>query len=140
MGCDIHAFVEIKHEGTWHLLGEVCIDRSYELFERMAGVRGDVDLALVPPKGFPGDMAVVTRIERARWGRDAHTPSWFNAEEMQKIDEWVRSNRPGDRGLFVRSWDSTLYLFGNYICDWWLMPDERPDGVEDIRLVFWFDN
>lgn len=63
MGCDIHAVVEYRarpaHDwrpiaNEWHL------EQNYALFDYLAGVRGEQP-ALVPPRGYPADMGIVSR-------------------------------------------------------------------------------
>lgn len=195
MGCDIHAFLEVKLGGHWAHYGPVEIERSYGLFARMAGVRNDLDDPVKPvvrPRGFPEDASATTRHHYERWGRDAHTASWFGPKEMKIIEEeqgeQVRrhgyahyynnvnlsdsmaavqrvandqkesprvlldkvSSMAGEalksfsgdsrRELLFSRDGAGLWFFGSQINGWWLYPDERPEGVEDIRLVFWFDN
>lgn len=142
MGCDIHAFIEVKFGGAWHYYGELKVGRDYELFERMAGVRGYKSAAMLPPRGLPEDAGAMTVFIKNDWGSDGHSHSWFSAVEMEALDAWHKKRflsheRPAS--VFTRQ-PETLYLFGNDIDSWWRWPRERPKGVEDIRLVFWFDN
>jgi len=142
MGCDIHAFLEVRSRksGDWLYYGEVDIGRYYELFERMAGVRGSVSNAMVQPRGLPVDLSPMTGLLREHWGGDGHSDSWLTAEEMAQLDKWYQVRGKASKSLFVRDHAENLYLFGNDITSWWLYPSERPREIIDIRLVFWFDN
>lgn len=46
MGCDIHLHQEVKINGEWHHYRLAEMPRNYEVFEKMAGVRGDVKNAI----------------------------------------------------------------------------------------------
>lgn len=134
MGCDAHVFTEVRHKGKWLLYSQSRPNRNYELFEKMAGVRGDVENALVPPKGFPEDASDMTRIIYEYEGEDAHTPSYYTLMEIMKLEKWYRANI--EDGFM---WHTDFgYLFGNGYED---MPNlENPPPIEDVRIVFWFDN
>lgn len=148
MGCDVHAVLEVKIDGTWRYYGLVRIGRDYGVFEAMghvarrsAGVKPITDL-----RGFPKDADFMTRVRFEReWGPDAHSPSWLSSDEMAALDAWWK-RAPASRahiyatdGLFSRD-RCALWFFGNSISGWWVYPEDRRKFVEDIRLVFWFDN
>jgi len=42
MSCSIHLHIEVKVDGTWEHYGEPSINSNYQLFEKLAGVRGEV--------------------------------------------------------------------------------------------------
>ncbi len=144
MGCDIHLHIEVKVRGEWHHLSAPYVDRSYRLFGYMAGVRDDSVEPVSLPKGFPPDATTLTKIDYERWERDAHSVSWLGVEEIGILRDRIQKD-PDVGGNF--SWDlehSILhtYLFGNSLDGWYKYPEEdyRKMGVEDVRLVFWFDN
>ena len=146
MGTDIHAHVEIRYNGEWVHWAQPKINRWYELFGKLAGVRGESPI--VEPKGFPKDASISTRLSYEHMGVDAHTPSWFNEEELDRLSEWLREykeeNAPKDLGL---NYDleygilSGTYLFGNGLTSSLHYDDVDyvPEGVDGVRLVFWFD-
>lgn len=140
MGCDIHLHTEVKINGVWHHYGAPSIDRSYQLFGKMAGVRGDTE-PVSPPKGLPPDMSPVTAFAYVQWDADAHTASWLNAEEIENVCTWANDRfSPTDKAWL--DWETLEigYLFGNSWSGYIRYPSDRPEGLEDIRWVFWFDN
>ena len=134
MGCDIHIHAEVKIGGKWHHYDQPDCDRHYALFEKMAGVRGDVANAIAAPRGIPEDASFTTRFDRKRWGADGHSHSWISAEEIAQLAAWYGNEYPG----MSAKWD--YYLFGNYYSGFVKYHEERPEGVEDVRFIFWFDN
>lgn len=146
MGCDIHCHVEIRYNGKWEHYAMPSVSRFYGLFGVMAGVRGEGP-AIVEPKGVPDDMSVVTKLDWEKWGSDAHTPSWFNEEEIDKLVDWLKTQtlRQGELTTYPDlEWDilNRTYMFGNSLTAFKHYDDTDyvPDGVDAVRLVFWFDN
>lgn len=168
MGCDIHAHIEIRLHGEsrWHHYSAPNIGRSYALFSRMAGVREKAGYpAIAEPRGFVPDPSIITEIHYADDGLDAHTPSWLHGWELQQIiDEFENrrhalneevQRRAGEfraQGItaevaaaragslsFHTMHDTFGWLFGNGF-DMRAYPDEYPDVLADVRIVFWFDN
>jgi hypothetical protein len=128
MGCDIHLHTEVKIEGKWRHWGNPDIDRWYALFEKMAGVRGELSNAISAPKGLPEDMTFETKFAYDWWGGGMHSESWLNAEEIAKLCKWWRENTS----------ECLEHMFGYVIgSDWDVIRDTE---IEDIRWVFWFDN
>ncbi len=165
MGCDVHAHLEIKVGNRWHHYSSPYINRNYDLFTKMAGVRSNGS-SIVPismPKGIPEKLSVVTKLDYESWGMDAHSTSWFNAEEIKQIiDFHIRYNcevpdhipeAQGEKYITEKSRTNSDirrnayeirsgwgYLFGCYLSDFVENREELPIKVQNIRLVFWFDN
>lgn len=142
MGCDIHWHAEVKVNGRWEHYKEGRFDRDYNLFARMADVRngrGIEPIAL--PRGLPKDITYLTNFDRENWGCDGHSDSWLSAEEIAALGEWYeeQQKRYGEKWWRFEHHTALGYLFGN---GWNLKkyPDDYPKGVEDARLIFWFDN
>lgn len=133
MGCDIHIYAEVKIGSTWHHYGEVECDRDYELFEKIAGVRGDVSESIAEPRGVPQDATFMTRVHETREGEDAHTKTWLGADEIAAVAKWDK-----ERAFARRPWKG--YLFGNLFESFREYPSDYPPEVEDLRFVIWFDN
>ena len=149
MGCDIHLHAEIKVDGKWLHYSQVPLPRSYSLFEKMAGVRGDASNAIAPPRGMPDDASDMTALMCKYWGRDGHSHSWLNAIEIRQLSEWAAEKMPPYRKPsiykgFDIEWESNVYFFGNAFSGWVKYPGGNEHvkklGVTDVRFVFWFDN
>ena len=106
----------------------------------MAGVRGDLENAIVAPRGLPQDLSVLTAHNVKRWESDCgHSYSWLNAVEVAALATWYEDGRFGQYGFF-EMWLGT-YLFGHGFEVVANYPDiAAKEGVEDVRFVFWFDN
>lgn len=150
MGCDIHAHVEIKISGYWVHAEEVTFVRNYEMFSFIAGVRsseGD-PVPLSGDRGLPGDISPATRLRYygavsglgrtdTAQGEDFHSEGYLLLKDMVLLDEkfqcciWL----PGLRFKIL------MYILGHSPCDWKEAIKWGSSGaVQDIRLVFWFDN
>lgn len=142
MGCDIHVHTEVKIDGQWRHWGSPDVGRSYTLFEKMAGVRGGIANALVPPKGLPADATFETLFDYHRMEGDAHTPSWLGKEEIAALYDWWEVEYK------ETSWDTRWrwpemqfgFLLGNSWEGLEKYPEEVDPRITDVRWVFWFDN
>lgn len=144
MGCDIHAHFEIMLNGTWHHYSKPNLERNYLLFSKMAGVRNSEHRPIVPicqPKGLPNDMSVITRFEAVEMGPDGHSHSWFNAEEIKEIIEFhVEIAKGWCATDAMVEHDQWKYLCGGGWKSFKKYRGSYPASIQDIRLVFWFDN
>jgi len=106
MGCDIHLFSEKKRsingEDKWvntdywlinPYFGEddsevelelvsLYNNRNYELFNILAGVRGNGP-SISQPRGLPDDVSSIVKKESDRWDGDGHSHSYFTLEELK---------------------------------------------------------
>ncbi len=139
MGCDIHAHIEVLIDGRWHHYSKVACDRSYQLFERMAGVRGSVSNAICAPRGFVTDPSLITEIEWEH-GSDAHTPSWLTADELEGLCDWLDKERFSERPIENEVEYTRRYGFGFLDGSAFNDVTAYADVISDVRLVFWFDN
>lgn len=126
MGCDIHAYVEVKVDGEWLQYSALCMARHYALFGRIAGVRDKDQTPIVKPRGLPKDLSKLVQLAADDWNGDAHTHGWLTDEEAEQIN-FEYGNEYLHPPVFG-------YLFGND-----LRTRDIP-GIEDCRVVFWFDN
>lgn len=139
MGCDIHVCVEIKKDGKWLFYNQPSVNRHYQLFEKMAGVRGEKSEAIALPRGFPDDVSETTKLCCDEWAPEAHSASWLSSKEIAVLEKWYEELM-GDHHCFNKQFG---YLFGHGFAWFAEHPDERegyPKWLEDVRLVFWFDN
>ena len=145
MGCDIHPHVEVKINGRWEHYNAPNVLRNYRLFAKMAGVRNYPDFEITPicePRGLPGDASTVTKFSADRDGCDGHSHSYLTADEFAQLVGWYEDegHYPGEKvGAFWFE-DQFGFLFGNSIAGFAKYPSDRPPGLEDVRVVFWFDN
>lgn len=160
MGCDIHLYLESKHQRGWSDLCTPPGVRDYEMFELMAGVRGDE--TLFPPRGLPKDIGLSTRHESQLFitedGNGDHQASRENAAKW--VSAGSSSYTDKDKKFITHpDWHSHSWLtadeFGKVIDEYRKRYGKSPDldyvalhhmmvfygfnGVE-TRLVFWFDN
>jgi hypothetical protein len=106
MGADIHLFSEKKRsingEDKWvntdywsinPYFGEddsevelelvsLYNNRNYELFNILAGVRGNGP-SISQPRGLPDDVSSIVKKESDRWDGDGHSHSYFTLEELK---------------------------------------------------------
>jgi len=136
MGCDIHVHIECKIAGQWHHVNAPNIRRNYNLFALMAGVRAGKDSPkpMAKPRGVPDDMSVITRIDYERMDTDGHTHSWLTGDELERVIRWHEEDEGRDAiHVRLRQWG---FLFeGSFSAE-----EHAGHGVEDVRVVFWFDN
>lgn len=133
MGCDIHLHIEVMLGGVWHHWSTPHISRYYDLFEKMAGVRGKTSNALAPPRGLPHDVTVLTMYCYEQENGDAHTMSWLGAKEIADLYDWFEQK-------YGEPFESILhcYLLGSGLESVWKYPEDRE--FDDVRFIFWFDN
>lgn len=110
------------------------------LFAKMANVRNDGSVEPISmPKGLPKDISAVVKVEADRWKLDAHSHSYLNVDEISKIIEF-HEKMVGEGDAWKIHHFEWGYLFGNGWNSFKKYRDQYPKAVEDIRLVFWFDN
>lgn len=84
MGCDIHMFIEKKIGSEWMSMGEIDVNRNYDLFAFLAGVRGDGQH--FARKGFPEDASQQVKEECWEYGSDGHSHSYLTLRELQTVN------------------------------------------------------
>lgn len=142
MGCDIHAHLEIKVEEEWLYYGQCNIGRSYSLFAKMANVRnyGNEVEPISTPRGLPTGISKMVKFHRDDYGIDGHSDSYLSYQEIRGLIEWGLENL---EFIAKHDWKFRtfgLWLFGNSIYHWQEYPSDYPAFIQDVRLVFWFDN
>jgi len=127
MVCDIHVHAEIKIDGKWEYYNQIDIGRDYTLFARMANVRNSCRTVepISNPRGLPEDASVTTKLESDSWCSDGHSHSWIS------LDEIILLEKEG------YNFD---YFFGNDFSDFRDYPRDDISCIQDVRIVFWFDN
>jgi hypothetical protein len=140
MGCDISLHIEIKVAGKWEHWSAPYVGRDYALFERMAGVRGDAEAAIVPPRGLPVDASDLTMRDYRDAEGDAHTASWLGPQEIATLEAWLQAPTTHHKPLHLEHDVLGCYVPGGIGREFLEYPDDRRPWIEDVRLVFWFDN
>lgn len=168
MGCDIHMVLERKIGDEWvgmhnynspnseaitlyDWTGENIesnqrrpwvsyriMDRNYELFGELAGVRTEGSLGN-EPRGLPEDMSQLTRVLANEWGQDGHSHSHLS------LTEFVAA--------YAASEDETAKLVEHRLSPteetskWFYRIAKLVSGIEiydqeyeSFRICFWFDN
>lgn len=129
MGCNSHLTIEIKQRwdsdtawSVWAL--DLPESRDYNLYEAMAGVRGEDEKALVLPRGIPADASQGTAYWIKRAGEDGHSHSWLSPEEFHAAVVQA------DAGS-TKEWGSLDAILATL---------EKTYGKNNVRLIFFFDN
>ena len=170
MGCDIHSYAEVRNKetGKWEQVfdfttlddfdkeylkcekGDHPFDwRGYGMYGFLAGVRNYSYIdPIVEPRGIPPDVSDTVRQECLYWYDDLHTPSHIYLRELAEFDYaqefWNRRVTKGSNGATldeegegeVLSIDDFLpEMFFQHIEDLKTLGD-----LDDVRVVFWFDN
>ena len=99
--------------------------RNYSLFEILAGVRGDDDNAIEPPRGIPDDASLGYKTVADQWDDDAHSHSYFTLDELLDVD-WDKYD---DRNLYLDEFLGTIEKMKSIDND-----------TKNIRCLFFFDN
>lgn len=154
MGADIHIFAEKKlRNGDWatvNLFPAISLkayrvpeagqtdsawaavgERDYAFFGALAGVRRNGP----EPRGFPEDASPFVQEEYANWGSDAHSASWYSAEEFLPI--YLENKFPDDAVRLVGGHvTKEILIYRHFGMDTW----GPSDTIAQYRFVFWFDN
>lgn len=139
MGCDIHVCTEVKIDGKWHYYGNIEPDRDYQLFGKICGVRDDCINPIVPIKGHPEDLDFMTLQHLKFWNEDAHSKTWLNSDEIDRLCKWYEQ-RPNSVIGFEKFCDTFGFVFGSsWVCG--KRYSQRPHEIySDVRWIIWFDN
>lgn len=140
MSYDIHLHIEVKIDDEWHHWKHPRVRRNYSLFAKMAGVRsykGEIE-PLSPPKGLPDDVTAIVAFHSMHWRAGGHSHSYLVSEEVEQLAAWCVEQAWGDDPLWFE--ETFGFLFGNLYKSLHKYPSDYPEGVQDYRFVFWFDN
>lgn len=138
MGTDIHLHIEVKINGKWQHLHNPNINRNYLVFEKLAGVRGSELEAIAPPRGLPIDVTEMTKFDSDYFGGDGYSHSYITASEISVFDKWYKSQSNKTYAYIESDW-CNCWLFGNTFARFTAGSKDYPEGLDDVRFVFWFD-
>lgn len=149
MGCDIHAVVQVQRNGRWEDADFSVFDgRSYRLFGWLADVRNYSAVTPIrEPKGLPEDFH---HSEWEIWKDDAHSCSWFSAEELAAIDfDAMVEDRRVTRQVGPNCYDGSCtcdagegkaMTLREFLGDGYVSDIKKIVELGNSRVVFWFDN
>ena len=136
VGCDIHPYMEIKINGIWYFFSRPNWYRNYTFFGAIANVR-DEDIGGPEPKGLPHDLSSVLA-SIANEDGDDHSHSYMSLEEfddaIQLMDDYLVPKTKEDKKWISKSQEQ----FKKESEEFWDI--HRLPFIEDVRIVFWFDN
>jgi hypothetical protein len=163
MGCDIHAYIELRNKefsSVWRNFGSrFSLPRHYGVFARLAGVRAEVHSEqIVPRRGMPDDAAFLTveDNELTIINDPAHKDYCDGHHVYDEIAEkWVASGaskKTGKDRITHPDWHShtwvtpaefakairTQHVASEYKAFLSAMRSLEKDGNE-VRAVIWFD-
>lgn len=167
MGCNIHAFIEVKKKPTlfkrsprWELVqippfekqeekdGYIYYDahrsRNYLLYAFLANVRNYWEESILKPiskpRGIPKDASELYRTISDHYGSDGHSHSYFSLAELLEKVPWDSKWKTGQQVNGI-DWEETLREASKEF--WWEimipMTALKWAGYE-TRTVFFFDN
>lgn len=149
MGCDIHTFREKKINGTWLSDDEweresyegtesfyvdyykaITRERNYNYFGLIANVRRGYNNSF-EPKGLPNGVSDMVQKQSDHWGEDGHSHSQLDLEDVKVLI--TRAMTDVDIAEDAKYIIPSLQKLKAYL-------EDLPEGVEEKRVVFWFDN
>lgn len=177
MGCDIHMYIEWKigtgewkadhhhdiyKEDDYENVREVsATGRNYELFGRIAGVRGSCRRSLYP-KGLPKNISDMIKRAAEFWNGDGHSHSYLSLSTFKKIllefdyyNHEYHNNKSIDafydydiyRGINYNNMPSSFttiihyceHIINDHFVEHMLLGNTNPPPIR-ARVIFWFDN
>jgi len=150
MSASIEAHLELKIGGEWLYQDQLFIDPFPNMFTKLVGLFSEDNDGIEPiakDRGLPDDVSKMLKFHLDYHDTDNYSHSWLNAEEIYCFVKWcekVMNLRPGPHwfvniGPTFPSPSFGTYLFGGYVESFYEHPDDRPEGLEDIRMIFWFN-
>jgi len=138
MGCDIHAYREVKKDDVWvcieewdnsfederAYLSDVGISSNYLLFGLLCDSVRTTHNISIKKRGLPADISEQIQSESDSWDCDGHSHSYTTLDELIKLSVDVIIHDVN----YVS--DSLRKLRESF--------NEHKD--QECRLVFWFDN
>lgn len=127
--------------------------RSYDMFGILAGVRrsGIIPIKL-PTYELPEDVSFDIKNHYEAWGYDAHTVSYLTVRELYEFDydkdyKTLTNKRKvlfekQQEFTFEKMYDTYSDLLSGYDSLFFIHLQELTEigNLDDVRIVFWFDN
>ena len=138
MGCDVHPYVEFFSNGEWKYYGQVASQRNYYFFGLLSNVRGEgpQHFAVMANDAAESDLSeTMSKEVREAWEQgvgDWHTLSVGGVDERHDMMDTLAEETDTDSKAHtvprVKEWLKVLTSL------------KRMRGVEDARIVLWYDN
>ena len=138
MGASIKMHIEVKDkQGSWHHYHAPHMFRQTEFFDLVAGFYHPTE-AIVPPRGLPADLSMVTRFchEQDKSSYKLKSEGWLGADELEKLQKEIDRRHPFKNGCRENEPDLEFGYFHALIND---NCGFQHQGWEDVRLVCWFE-
>ncbi len=138
MGTDIHVAFEAKIDDAWHFIGSPGVRRNYTFFAHLAGVRGEEGEGIAANRGIPEDASPVTRLLAPPQEYPFHGHSWATLEEVHEALKGaaLEIGLSGFKPLKPEELFNWFYFAGEFAP----FLNGAPCGINQIRMIFWFDN
>ena len=131
MGCDIHAYLEVKKEDKWVYINDIDISRNYDLFARLANVRNYRGIEPISePRGMPKHMSKDIFDHYEEYKMDYHSFSYLYLEEMIDCLSRVFNGGYSNKKYIIPKEGKIIKKINGT----WVIQKEK------ARLVFFFDN
>jgi hypothetical protein len=143
LGCDIHGWVEVRpykwDEEYWSAVYDIDhLDRNYVLFDRLFGVRGPHDNVKplaeqkgIPPSGVHDEFNDWRAKDLAYWEADGHSHSWVSLQEIIDNEKTLLAPYAGYDENHALKWAMLFNIMKEL---------SKVYGIDNVRLVAWFDN
>ena len=151
MGTDVHIVIETKNKNSGEWVGVYGSDnpfnsphnpqepypintldhRDYDFFGAIAGVRR----AGPEANGLPDDISSMTKMYITVWGDSAHSHSYLPLADFIRLK--IKTNpilTAKAAEIKLKGEDPVVWMLGHY--GEWI----SYNGIDDHRVVFWFDN
>ncbi len=170
MGCDIHSFAEKRKDkkNNWEIVkdhfslddfdkkwykkekGDYPFDmRHYGMFGFFADVRNYSRCEVISElKGFPSDTCNEIKEESGTWDLDGHSYSFLTLRELTEFNYekrfWDRRiTRNGNGAALAEKGEGEMVTYREFLGEWYFKHLEelkQLGKLDDVRIVFWFDN
>jgi len=141
MGCDIHTNTEVKKDWIWENVNfEPFGWRNYNMFSLLAGVRNyGIIKPMAEPRGLPDDVSIEVYEKHREESGDAHSESYLTLRELVEYDY----SKPHIDEYDELITEDDIYTPLNFLSDSYFKDIEelkQYGDLDNIRVVFWFDN
>jgi len=168
MGCDIHGVIEYHTGHRWWAFAILHLDRNYEMYSHLAGVRSygprEAIVPLVAPRGYPPDLSCRGKSEALYFISTTTDDHYINPETAKQYLSSGWSQHYGKHYITNPDYHSPGWVTTSELqrilddYDQWCKANqvigqsdmiavhammaqlELLNGADCVRFVFWFDN